>query len=369
MQEMNRTGNSIEVTVYEIFNKLRSHRKLVIKVALIFFVLGIVVAFLLPRSYQAKAVLLPELSKAKENQASGLLKRFSSMSGLDLGGAANSYMDPMLYPEIIKSKPFLLSLMHEPVYFSSIDSVVTPYLYYTEIKKPSAGEVILGYTIGLPSRIKKIFTGTAPASRGNSARLNGDTAIVLDLEQEEVLGILAENMEVSLDENTGLATVRIEMPDPYAATVLTKKSVEYLTLYITDYKTEKAIQDMEFVEKRYAEAKIKFEEAQERLASFRDKNRHLATEVAEMREQRYVADHNLHFGVFQNLAERLEQSRIEVQHVTPVFKVLEPPVLPNNNSGPSRAMVVLSFTLAGLVIAVLYIYLKAFYLNTKESGK
>ena len=102
-----------EIDLIELAGKIWKRRKFVFKAAGIGIILGLIVAFSIPKEYETKVKLSPENSEiSKTGQLGGL----AAMAGINLGGAAGpDALVPDIYPDIVSSTPFLLELINIPV--------------------------------------------------------------------------------------------------------------------------------------------------------------------------------------------------------------------------------------------------------------
>ena len=98
--------------------------------------------------------------------------------------------------------------------------------------------------------------------------------MVLNLSKDEVavIKILRQKITASLDEESGIVSVTVTLPDNIVAASVTEYTITELTEYSTEYRTEKVLRDLTFVEEQLATAEARFEEAQLTLAEFRDSN-------------------------------------------------------------------------------------------------
>ncbi|MFW5872376.1 MAG: Wzz/FepE/Etk N-terminal domain-containing protein [bacterium] len=345
-----------EIDLVEVAKTIWRNRKTIYKTVAVFFVIGILVAVLSPVEYESETILLPEVQEEgiSAGMAGGLLKQFGGLAGLaGLGSAEMGVMSPQLYPQILKSTPFLLHVMEQPVYFANEDTTVTVYQYFDEVKSPSFFGLVAEYTIGLPGKIKKALS----KKEEEVMVKNEDGKIKLTEKQKEIAEGLIDRIEVELDDEMGTVEIKAKMPDAEAAASIAEIAKNYLTDYVTDYRTNKASEDMQFIQDRHEEAKIRFENAQSRLAYFRDRNIMLSTARARSEEERLNNEYQLAFNVYNGLAEQLEQSKIAVQEKMPVFEVLEPVKVPIEKSEPRRGMVVIIFLVIGLILSFLYFYI------------
>lgn len=349
-----------EIDLVEVAKTIWAQRKIIYKTVAVFFVIGLLVAFLSPVEYESETILLPEVQEEgiSASMAGGLLKQFGGLAGLaGLGSAEMGVMSPQLYPQILKSTPFLLHVMEQPVYFAEEDTTVTVYQYFDEIKSPSFFGLVAEYTIGLPGKIKKALSNEEEEVMVK----NEDGKIKLTEKQQAIAESLMGRLEVELDDELGTITVIAKMPDAEAAASLANLTKIYLTDYVTNYRINKASNDLQFIQDRYNEAKERFETTQARLASFRDRNVLLTTARARTEEEKLNNENQLAFNVYNGMAEQLEQAKIAVQEKMPVFEVLEPVKVPIEKSEPRRGMILLIILMFSAFIAVIIILFRAYF--------
>ena len=217
-----------EIDLVEVAKTIWSNRKIIYKTVAVFFVIGLLVALLSPVEYESETILLPEVQDEgiSAGMAGGLLKQFGGLAGLaGLGSAEMGVMSPQLYPQILKSTPFLLHVMEQPVYFANEDTTVTVYHYFDEVKSPSVFGLIAGYTIGLPGKIKKAFS----KDEDEEMVKGEDGKIKLTKKQQEIAEALTDRIEVELDDETGTIGLSAKMPDAEAAASIATLAKNYLT--------------------------------------------------------------------------------------------------------------------------------------------
>ena len=358
------TANNDEIDLIEVIRHIWNGRWLIAKVTLAFMVLGLVIAFTTTQQFRSEARLLPEI-KDTRGGASALLRQFGGLGGLNLPMGENAdAIRPDLYPDVLKSTPFFLYLMEQPVYYTHKGETreITVFTYVDD-HMTGAGFVntLKKYTIGLPRTLMNAVR-SAPAEPSSPATLPGQIPQMTQA-QFEVVTTLHERIKAGIDQRSGVISVSAEFPDRHVAAQIARYAVEYLTDYITEYRTQKAIKDLEFVEHRHEEKKQEFHQAQLALARFRDTNRNIISAAAQTEEQRLQDQYNLAFNVYNGLAQQLEQARIKVQEETPVIKVLEPVSVPVQRSKPKRGMVMVVMTIVGGIFGISLIIGKVIYSN------
>ena len=357
-----------EIDLAELIKKVWADRKIILIAMGVTFVLGIFIAIISPEEYEASTTLLPESSSSSQSRTgSSLLRQFGGFLDLGISNGMTT-LGTEMYPNITQSTPFYLYVMNENIYFSSLDTSVTVFKYFSEIKEKPLIEDIKRYTIGLPNLLlslperlmKKPKPIHVPVSdSAETSQKTKDELLKLNGTQLSVISELKSRIVTEIQED-GTVLVTAQMPDPYATAQLTELAVNYLTRYVTEYRIEKVQQDLEFTEKQYEEAKKRFIVAQERLASFTDRNTNMVTARAQTELERLQTESALAFSVYQGLAQQLEQAKIKVQEETPVFKELEPVQVPLRESEPNRKLIILSSVFLGVVVGFGIIFAKIF---------
>ena len=163
------------------------------------------------------------------------------------------------------------------------------------------------------------------------------------------MGLLSQMLTISLDDKRGYITLTANMPEPVAAAQLAQAAFDILQKYITKFKIEKVQSDLDFVQERYDEAKRNFDEVQARRAKLRDANMNTTRYSALAELEKLDAEYALRQGVYNSLAQRVEQAKINVKETTPVLTIINPVTIPRQKSKPRRAMILFAFTFLGVV--------------------
>ncbi len=316
-------------------------------------VLGLLVALFSPKEYSTSATLMPETQSAQSG-ASGLLQQYGGMlgiSGANLQGGQEGSIPPQLYPNIVQSLPYQVELMNTEVYFAEYDTTATVHEFFSEIHSPfSLMGFLKGYTIDLPGKIIGLFKADEEGpEQPLPQKVDRDAVLSLSKEQMETVKTLQERLSISVDKETGILTLTSEFPDPQAAAEIGKTGINLLKENVEEYRTQKARQNLEFVQEQVEEARKRFEEAQNRLAEFRDSNINLATAKAQTREQELQSQYDLAFNLYNSLSQRLEQAKLDLQEETPVLSVLQPVSVPLNDNTSGLLILIVSGMLGGII--------------------
>lgn len=340
-----------EIDLIELVKVIWSKRIFIIKVTSVFAVLGVLIAFTSKVEYEASCKLMPESQEGMKSNFGGL-SSLAGLAGIDLGLGTTGSLTPELYPEIVKSIPFQLDLIHQPVSFEKLDTIISSYYYFKEVERPSLFGWIEEYSFGLPGKIKGLFVD----AEKNSSR-NKDELIYLTKEDWELIEEYKDRVNVSVSKETGVITISTEMPDPYAAAKVTDILVKKLSEEIANYKTGKARVNLEFIHDRYREVESEYEEKQKILARFTDRNKNITSSLIQIEFQRLQNEMNIAFEVYKGLATQLEQAKIKVKEETPVFTVLEPVKVPVEKSKPKKILIIVLFVIFGIFISTIGVLL------------
>ncbi|WP_461083582.1 lipopolysaccharide biosynthesis protein [Spirosoma flavus] len=266
------------------------------------------------------------------------------MAGIDIGSGATAGTDairPDVYPDVLQSVPFALHLLKQPVYSELLGKETSLEQFINEENKPSW--------------LGRLFSSTEDADKVLVAAPNTkNKPLLITKKQENLVLAVHESVLGTYDKKTGKIQVTATWTDPVVAATVAKLSLDYLTDYISGYRTEKARSQVVFLESRLTEARSRYQLAEFALSKFRDQNRSLYLNTAKIEEQRLQADYLLAQGVFGDLSKQLEQAKIKVAEDAPVFKLLEPARVPLKKSAPKRSVIILGFAFAGLFLAILF---------------
>lgn len=334
----------------EIIRSIWSQRKIVARISISFVILGFILAFTSGVEYEASSKLMLEAeTDLKDNL--GALGGLAGLAGISLDLGPSNSIDPEVYPELVKSVPFIVQVLETPIYYKKLDSTVSSSEYFEKYHHESILNTVLKYTVGLPGLIKKNLSN----STNDKVELLEYNTLQFSSDEIDLIEMMQERIQVRVDATTGMINVIVEMPDPFAAAILTEQVVMHLTKQVSRYKTEKAVVNMKFIEERYKESKSEFETKQENLARFTDKNVNLTSALSQAEFQRMQNEYEIAFEVYKGLAIQLEQAKIKVKEDTPIFTPIDPAKVPIEKSKPKRILILSISVLLGLFTAIIFI--------------
>jgi uncharacterized protein involved in exopolysaccharide biosynthesis len=349
------------IDLIEVFKRIKEGRKTIFICMAVAFVVAIGVVLVTPKQYKTQVTLLAE--SGSKNGTSGLLGQLGGLagginlgglSGLNLGGSSSSdALTPDLYPDIVKSTPFLLEVMGQKV---------------TESKKNKSmtvAEYLEGYNQSPLMRLMGLFKSKIEVF--SIVKSDSNALLKLTDRQTNLANGLADiiNLNVVSATSGGLTgsgsktiTVSIEVQDPVVSAQLANLVVCSLKRYIVDYNTGKAKKDLDFIKARYNEARDKYYSAQQALANHNDRNLNVILASVNTSKERLQTENQLAANIYNSLAQVLEQAKIKVQDQTPVFTVIEPAKVPLKKSKPKSIIIMMGLIFVGTFVGIGVVFLR-----------
>ena len=353
--------NEQEIDLIELAKRLWGERKFLFKCSGIAIVVGLVVAFSIPKEYSTTVMLAPETSDPSKKM--GNLGGLAAMAGINLGASVGSdAISPDLYPDVVQSIPFLLELFPVQVESEKGDYSSTLYKYMDEDQKSAWWSYVIKAPFKLLSVVKDLF------SNEEEKNIMGLSSFHLTEEQSDVIEDLQERISASVDKKTSVITVSVQMQDPLISANITQIVLEKLQGYITNYRTQKVKQDLEFTEKVFSEARESYYKAQRAYAAFEDANKNIISASYRTEQERLKNEMTLTFNVYNTLAQKLEQDKLRVQEQTPVYTIIQPATVPLKAASPKKPLILIGFVFLAIFGGIGYLFIKDLFKPQEETG-
>ena len=330
---------SDEIDLIGIVDKVWSERRFLIKFTLAIFVIGVIIAFSLPRMYKSESKIIPEDTK---EVAANKANSFASLLGLAVNDNSSMEISADIYPDIIKSTPYLLEFANLKITPQGM-AEMSLYEYMTLHQKEAWWSSI----VQLPRKIGGLF---APEAIGKNDTVWDISR--LSRQQRQFIRDLANSVHVNADKETGLITIDVLMQDPEVATSVAANIIQHLYAYITSYRTQKAREELKFIEDMYMEAHNAYDQTQERFKGFA-KDYKLGTSPVTSQ-----VNMDLAFGFYNMMAQQYEMAKVNVMKKRPIFSVIEPAMMPLNADSPRKMLIMLLSVGLGIFIGVIWIFIK-----------
>jgi uncharacterized protein involved in exopolysaccharide biosynthesis len=188
--------------------------------------------------------------------------------------------------------------------------------------------------------------------------------IKLNKKEQAAINKLRASVVLEIDKKSGVISLTTKLTNAVAAANITSLIQHYLTKYVTDYRTQKARQELAFLEKRLTESRARYDQALFTLSAYRDQNMNLFLNVAKDREKKLQYEVDMAYNLYTTISGQYEESKVKLHRETPVFKVLEPAQVAVQKDGPKRSLITIGFMFVGVFVSLIYVFFKT--VNLKE---
>ena len=348
--QQNKHPQEEEIDLLELALKVWAARRWILKCCSYAVIVGLVIAFSIPKEYTATATIAPELSDGKSG---GGLSSLAAMAGFNINTSSGAdAIYPDLYPDIVSSTPFITGLFNIPV--KDLEGIIdtTLYCYLDKYQRSPWWSVIISAPFKALGWVASLFK-----DEKDEDRITKLDPFHLTVKESSIAKLLSNSISVSVDKKTGLATLSVTMQDARIAACLTDSVMYRLQSYVTDYRTNKARQDFEFQKKLFERKKKEYETAQENYAKFSDTNKNIILQSYRAEQVRLENEMNLAYQVYTSVAQQLQVAEAKVQEITPIYTVLEPATIPIAPSRPSKILILISALFVTMMGCMSWIFL------------
>jgi hypothetical protein len=354
------------IDIMALLKGLWDGRKTIIIVTAVFIVLGLVAALTMKRTYNVSTTMVPQMN----SRSSSSLGSLAALAGIDLSSMNNAGGDlsPLVYPQIVNSVPFRRELIYTPLHYQKADTAVSMYTYFKEYTKPTVMGTVLKYTIGLPGVIMKAIRGekpdmVLPASEGEAD--NEPKPVLLTKDEVKLMKVVAQNVNLSVDKKEGYLTLSVVGSEPIQTAELALKAQQLLQEEVTRFRTEKAQDNLDYIQARYDEIKKEAETYQAQLAAVRDRSQNMTTTRARIEQERLQSKYNVASSIYSEMAKQLETAKMQVKRDTPVLTIIQPVTVPSQPAN-SRAKTLIVWTFLGGILGCGIVLGKSYLPKIKE---
>ena len=321
----------------ELIRKLWGERFFIFKCIGIGIIVGLLVAFSIPKQYTTNVIFTPETSSIKSSGVGAL----AAFAGINLNQTEGDALTALLYPDIIESTPFIKGLLDIRVTDRKRDIGTTLYTYMEEYQRAPWWS----YVIKFPFLLLDLFRSSEDISKGeqNSRQISKD--------EMKVIEDLRKTFAIWADKTTGEVTLRVTMQSPEISAFVADTMISYLQSYIITYRTNKARQDLIHTKKLFEEAKESYHNVQGELAVFVDQNTRVVSALYRTKQEHLQNEANLAYGLYTQMAQQVQMAEIKVQDTTPVFTIIQPAVEPLKASSPSKKIILVGFVFLAVAVA------------------
>lgn len=296
-------------------------------------VIGLVIAFSIPRIYKTKVMLAPETSNGSSLISN--MSSLASMVGVDMAfGDGNDAIYPEIYPDLMSSMDFLVSLF--PIKVESLDKSIST-SYYDYMKNHQKIEWWNYPKVWIINLIKKLKSDD---KRGNENRIN---PFLLTKDQFDVAKNINSNIDCSVEKKTSVISIEVTAQDPLISATLADSVKNRLQIFITEYRTKKARHDLAYIEQLYKDAKEQYSMAQQRYVAYTDAYKGVIFESYRAKQEELENEMQLKYNIYTQVVQQLQIAKAKVQERTPAFTVVQSASVPVKHSNKPKLFILVAF--------------------------
>ena len=337
-----------------IVMKLWSGKKFIITVTGVFVALGLVAALTMTKVYTSTVTLVPELGKMNPSSSLGSITSMLGLGGAISGTSSDAY-NVTVYPEVVASTPFMTKLfdIHVSDPEEGIDTTLIGYL--TRDRFSLTGMIL-----------KPILSIFSTDSVETPQKVD---VFRLTRKQAAVVETLNKAIVAEVDKKSGETTISVTMDNPVVAATVADTVCKFLREFITEYRTQKARENLESYTKIAEESHQRYLKASRAYAYYQDNNRGLILNAVISEGNRLSTELNIASQIYSQMKVQAEMARGKVIEEKPVFAVIQPasvPLRPQN----SRAKVLIIWTFLGFALSTAWVlYGKEYWEKAKTIFK
>lgn len=337
-QEVLATNEQIDLKA--VLHRIIEKKSKLAIIILLAIVISIAIIFPVPRYYRSSVELAPELGIP--NTSGGSLSDIASSMGINLGGGIiTDAISPELYPDLMKSNIFVIQLIDCKVRSNDGKIDTTYYQYLLKHQKYSPIAKLVG-------AIKNVFS----PKKNKMVASHTINPFKLTKEQDNIFGVIKNNIKSATDKKTNVITITVEDQDPLIAATMVENARKQLQIFITKYRTSKARNDVNYYTKLTQKAKADYEKVRHQYGVYSDANTEVTLPSVQSKLEDIENDMQLKFNVYTALNSQLQSAKAKLQERTPAFTVLNSACVPIKPAGPKRMIFVLGMTFMAVLTSI-----------------
>ncbi len=323
-----------------------------IKYSIIGAILSLVVSFSIPKTYSATVVLAPEPQTSGANSG---ISNLASMAGVNMGGDNMDAYTVDLYPTLVQSTDFALSLGKIKVKPEKVGKEMTYAEYLLKHTEYPWWTRAINW-------VKSLFSDKSSAT-AYSAVDNDSTPQVRRLSEAEnaICERIKGNVQCSVEDLTGVVSITVHDQDPVIAAMVVDTVAERLNKFVLDYRTKKARAEYEHMSKLSVSLKNEYLAAQERYIAYARSHTSVSSPVNIGEMEILQNEVSLAYTAYNDAVIRTHMAEAKILESTPVYAVVDSAYVPLSPSSPRKVLMLIIFVLFSCVVATVKLaYVKIF---------
>ena len=311
----------------------------IILFSFLFFVLGILIAFLSTTRYKAELTFVVEDPKGPNPL--GAMTGIASNFGFDLGGTSSTTFSQQNIMELLKSRGVVeATLLEEGTIDGKKDLLVEHYITIKEFREVWAKS--------------EEFSG-----------VNFNKASTL--EHDSILGVIWKeltetNLNIEMqNEETNIINLSFISANEQFAKQFTETLIDEMSkMYIT-HQTKQARNTLDFLQDRADSVFVELDKSEKEFARVKDINQRIIKASGRLKELQLMREVEVLNTMYLEIVKNLEISKMTLLNQTPIINIIDKPILPLEEEKLSKTMAgILGGFLGGFLSVCFFIFGKLF---------
>lgn len=346
-KEMASENKPIDVT--KILKQLWKHKMLYVKILPIVLIGTYLLTLCVPRYYTCTLELAPESQGGSASSSISSLASSFGLGGLSKLGQGEDAISPLLYPDLVGSPNFIVTMFSVKV--KTKDGKVNT-TYYDYMDKHQKVAVWDKYIFG---PIKNLFK---PDEGAGTAMSTKQTIRNLNKHQQDIVANIQSKIKCSVDKKTEAINITVTDQDPLVCAIVGDSVLARIQSFLIDYRTKKARNDYAYYKSLRDEAKAKYERMRQYYAAASDANTDVTLRSVSLRIDEMENEMQLLYNAYSALATQTQAAQGKIQENTPAFTPISTALVPMKPAGPKRTLIALALTIAAALGLTVYILVK-----------
>lgn len=342
-----------QIDFVQIFNYCKKNWRLYVIVGAVAIVVAVIYAFSIPKTYRSEVKLAPEFSSGN---SSGSLSSLASMMGVKVGGASSSddAIYPELYPDLLVSKEFLVSLFDIRIHMAKKPEEMTIRHYFdNEMKQPWWSKIT-----GFPSAMLRKLRGGHKVPLGASTNESKINPFQLSEAQNGTTQAISAALSCNVDKHTSVVTLVATTQDPVATALIVDSVRARLQDFIIAYRTKKARNDVAYSRKLLRDAKKKYDAARQAYSNFSDTHEELYLSSYKTQSDNLENEMQLAYNTYSQVLQQLQVAQAKVLERTPAFTTIVTATVPLLPAGPHKVSIIVMFLILAFAGTTVWLVIK-----------
>ncbi len=342
--EKDQSTNSIQIS--ELLQIVKRRKKLIIITTSISISFGFFILLSVNTEYKSSIEILPE-SSAESFSLGALdgLSGLANIAGVNLPSSSSAAFEPFIYPEIIKSKSFLLQLLDDSVQYKNQKVTVREYFndhYESDVFERMISALRVAIT-QIRALISSSPSGVVPLD---------DNLLVITEEDLALVEQLGARVDLVVNYETDIITISAKMPNRIISSSLTQVVYQRLYEFIDDYRTLKLKNHRAFLNTIKAEKDSLLSQKEAELTRFLQNNRSLVSPELQFRKDILTKEYENTLVMKLQIDQQLDLNNIEESENKVYFKILKGVIIPNEKYSPKTIQSLVIFFFLGMIVSL-----------------